>query len=394
MLDLALIGGGLQNGLIALATLAARPSARIAIFERADGLGGNHTWCFHDGDVAAADAAVLDPLVVARWRGHDVAFPRYRRTLTGGYAAIASTRFDEVVRARLAAAPRAAVHTGCAVVAVRPHEVFVRDGDRVVRHQAITVVDARGPSSDDAGAGGFQKFVGQEVRLAAPHGLTRPMLMDATVEQRGGFRFLYVLPLADDRLLIEDTCYADDAGLDRPALRAAIAAYAADHGWTIAAVEREEEGVLPLPWAGDVTAPRRGLIVGGYRGGWFHPVTGYSLPVAMRVARAIADAIADERDPAQAVGALVPDHRAQLALAHRLNWMMFRWFQPERRHGVLEHFYRLPEDAIGRFYALTFRRRDRARLFVGRPPRGLSWRAVLTAGPPRGAAPARAPEAP
>ena len=43
-LALALIGGGLQNGLIALATLAARPSARIALFERGPTLGGNHLW--------------------------------------------------------------------------------------------------------------------------------------------------------------------------------------------------------------------------------------------------------------------------------------------------------------------------------------------------------------
>ena len=60
--------------------------------------------------------------------------------------------------------------------------------------------------------------------------------------------------------------------------------------------------------------------------------------------------------------------------------MMFRWFPPAQRRGVLEHFYRLPEDTIARFYALTLTRRDRARVFLRRPPPGLSWRALVTGG--------------
>lgn len=378
-LDLALVGGGLQNGLVALAALAARPDARIAVFEQGARLGGNHTWCFHDGDADPAGRALVEPLVAHRWRGHDVAFPRYQRALTGGYAAITSDRLDRVVRARLAAAPGATLHTDTTVVAVRPGEVVVRRGEHLIRHQATTVVDARGPGRA-AGVGGFQKFLGLELRLDRPHGLTRPVLMDATVEQRDGFRFVYVLPLAADRLLVEDTYFSDSPALDRPTLRAEIERYAADHGWSVAAVEREEEGVLPLPWHAEVCEPTPGLVVAGYQGGWFHPVTGYSLPVALRLAQAVAGALAAGRDPAAAVAALVPAHRAQLAFALELNWMMFRWFVPERRLGVLERFYRLPEDSIARFYALAFRRRDRLRLFLGRPPRGLSWRAVVTGG--------------
>ncbi len=52
--DYALVGGGLQNGLLALALRAARPAARLALVERGATLGGNHTWCFHAGDLPAA----------------------------------------------------------------------------------------------------------------------------------------------------------------------------------------------------------------------------------------------------------------------------------------------------------------------------------------------------
>ena len=331
--DLALVGGGLQNGLIALAALAARPDLRLVVLERGPTLGGDHTWCFHADDVPTAAAAWFAPLVAHRWDGYEVAFPTRRRTLTSPYAALTAT----------------------------------------------TVVDARGPQRTAADAG-WQKFVGHELALDRPHGLTRPMLMDATVAQDDGFRFFYVLPLAPDRLLIEDTRFSDGPELDRAALAQEIAAYAAAHGWS-GRVVRTEHGCLPMPWTGDVVAPTPGLIVGGYQGGWFHPVTGYSLPIALRVAQAVADALAADREPAAALAPLVAEHRAQLGLAFRLTKMMFRWFAPPHRWGVLEHFYRLPEPTIRRFYALALTRGDRARLFVGRPPRGLSWRAVFGGAP-------------
>ena len=78
---------------------------------------------------------------------------------------------------------------------------------------------------------GYQTFLGQEVRLAAPHGLTAPIIMDASVAQQGGYRFVYVLPFGPDRVLIEDTHYVDTALWEPERLRANIAAYAAARGW-------------------------------------------------------------------------------------------------------------------------------------------------------------------
>jgi lycopene beta-cyclase len=317
--------------------------------------------------------------VTRRWPGYEVAFPAYRRALDSAYACITAERFDDVVRARLAAAPNARLYTEAEVVALAPGRVTVRHGGELRSVRATTVVDARGPDRL-SGAGGWQKFVGVELALAAPHGLTVPMLMDATVEQIDGFRFLYVLPLAPDRVLVEDTCFSERPELDAAGLRGRALAYARARGWHVVDVVREERGVLPMSWQADVTPPAPGLVTAGYQGGWFHPVTGYSFPVALRVAMAIGQAVADGVDPAAAVSAMVPAHRAQLRFALRLVWMMFRWFPPHARSGVLEHFYRLPEDTVRRFYALALSGRDQARIFVGRPPRGLSLRAMLAAG--------------
>ena len=375
-LDLALVGGGLQNGLVALAALAARPDARVAIFERGGSLGGNHTWCFHQDDVPEAARPWIEPLVARAWPGYEVRFAAYERALASTYACITAKRFDEVVRARVAAAPNASVHLGAEVIAVEPGRAVVRDGARTREVRAATVIDARGPDRA-GGTGGWQKFVGLELALARPHGLDVPILMDATVDQLDGFRFVYVLPLAPDRLLVEDTCFSDGAQLDAAAMHARVLAYAEARGWHAREIVREERGVLPMTWDAEVTPPVPGLVSGGYGGGWFHPVTGYSFPIALRLAAAVGEAIGRGDDAAAAVAALVPAHRAQLRFARRLVWMMFRWFPPERRAGVLEHFYRLPEDSVRRFYALALTGRDRARLFLGRPPRGLSLRRMF-----------------
>lgn len=362
VLDYALIGGGLQAGLIALAVRAAQPHARIGIVERGLALGGNHTWCFHAGDVPAG-ARWVDPLIAVRWPGYDVAFPGLRRTLDSDYACVTSERLDEVVRG---AVDELLLDTSALAVA---HDAV--ETTRGTLH-ARTVIDARGPAQLDGGSCGWQTFVGQEARVVG-HGLARPILMDATLAQDGGFRFMYVLPLAEDRLLIEDTRFTDAPYLDAPACRAAIAAYARDHGWDIAAVMREESGVLPLPLQLEVPAPGSPLVA-GYGGGYFHPVTGYSFPIAVRLANAVASGDA-------AVAALHRAHTAQLPFALRLNKMLFRWFPPDQRYHVIERFYRLPAASIRRFYALELTAFDRARFLFGRPPRGLSLRGVLGGAP-------------
>ncbi len=89
---------------------------------------------------------------------------------------------------------------------VNPHQVTLADGRTIA---AGAVINGRGPRKSRSLALGYQKFVGQGVRLTAPHGLTRPIIMDATVSQEDGYRFVYVLPLDATRLLIEDTRYSD-----------------------------------------------------------------------------------------------------------------------------------------------------------------------------------------
>jgi lycopene beta-cyclase len=68
--------------------------------------------------------------------------------------------------------------------------------------------------------------------------------------------------------------------------------------------------------------------------------------------------------------------------------MLYRAAAPEKRYRVLEHFYRLPEPLIARFYAGRLTRWDKLRVLSGRPPVpvGGALRALLSGAASREAA--------
>lgn len=368
--DIAILGGGLAGGLTALALAALRPDLRVMVVEAGTVCGGNHVWSFFDSDVAPDDRWLIDPLVVARWDRHCVRFPgrggAQERVLPVGYASLTGTRLDAVLRETL---PRDAVMTGSPVVEVGLHHAALADGRRI---EAGAVIDARGAQSWPGLAGGWQKFVGQKIRTG-PHGMAAPIIMDATVEQVDGYRFIYVLPFDAETLFVEDTYYSTDPHLDRAALAGRIAAWVGARGLTCE-VLGEEQGVLPVVAGGDGDAflkagHQPGVARLGARAGQFHPLTSYSLPCA--VAMALHVARAGSFSPAAldrlCLGA-AQGHWRDGGYFRLLARMMFGAGVPAQRWRIFAHFYRQNEGLIARFYAGEMSGLDRLRLLLGRPP--------------------------
>jgi lycopene beta-cyclase len=363
--DLILAGGGLANGLIAWRLRERRPELRILLLEQDDHLGGNHTWSFHASDLTAAERAWIAPLVSWRWPAYEVIFPAFTRTLDGGYCSILSDDFARV----LAPALGSALRTGARITALTPTRVELANGE--ILH-ARAVIDGRGPAPTPDLALGYQTFLGQELQLKAPHGLTAPIIMDAGVAQQGGYRFVYVLPFGPDRLLIEDTHYIDAAARDPDQLRANIAAYAQGRGWQVDAVLREEQGALPIVLAGDIERfwdRQGGQPCAGLRAGLFHFTTGYSLPHAVRLADAIAALPAP--DAPTLFAAIRAEARAEWdkqGFFRLLNRMLFLAGSPDARWRVMQKFYQLPAPLIAHFYAGRLSLADKARILSGKPP--------------------------
>ncbi len=362
---LIVAGGGLAGSLAALALAQRRPDVPILLIEEGQSFGGNHIWSFFDSDVDEDAQALVRPLVARRWERYDILFPRRRRTLPTGYNAVTSDLLDAHVRATLR--PNQ-YRLGTRIEALAATHVVLAGGERL---EASGVIDARGAANLSALDLGWQKFVGREYLFVEPHGLERPIIMDATVDQADGYRFVYCLPISPLRMLVEDTYYTLDPALDAPALGHRIDAYVHARGWR-GSVEREEQGVLPVTMGGDIGAlwaegPQVARL--GLRGGFFHPTTGYSLPDAVRNAQLLAR----QTDfGSRALHALFKREAEQLwrkrGFYRLLNKMLFRAAEPNQRYRVLEHFYRLDPKLISRFYAGRSGAWDKLRILSGKPP--------------------------
>lgn len=379
--DVILAGAGLANSLIALRLRERRPELRMLVLDAEVARAVEHTWSLFESDLRSDWARRLYARFDHRWDGYSVSFPRHSRELATGYASLSSGRLRGWLAEAMGADLRAV-----RIDSVTPTKVCGAHGEAF---EAPLVLDGRGWRPTQFVHCAAQKFVGLEVKLRRAHGLTRPIVMDASVAQTDGYRFLYVLPTGPDTLLLEDTRYSDGGELCAQDLEAAILRYARGRGWSVTEIVRRETGVLPVVLGGDPwrywdeqagSAPQVGMA-----GLFFHPTTGYSLPDALAVAELLAEA---PELTSTRIAPLLEETSKRLwrerSFYRLLNRMLFRAAEPDHRYRVLERFYRMPEPIVERFYAARTTAADKLRILSGRPPVRI-W-AALRAATDRGAA--------
>lgn len=375
MTDVVIVGGGLAGGLIALALHRARPEWHLQLIESGEVLGGNHRWSWFSSDLTAAGEALLEQFEQIRWdSGYDVQFPRYRRTLGAGYRSLASEDFDAGLKRLL---PPEAIRLKARVATLDAEGVTLESGERIA---ARTVIDCRSFTPSERLLGGWQIFTGRHFKYDKPHGIAQPIIMDASITQhapagnRSAYRFMYVLPLAEDELFFEDTYYDEMPAMDRDLLSRRIDQYASENGFVGGTEIGAESGVLPVITGGDFDAYLDsiripGVAMAGARGGFSHPLTSYTVPIAVENALAIAQ----QGDLAGVQLANFCETRAQAhwrttGIYRALGRMLFKAAEPQRRVDIFQRFYGLPESLIERFYACHSTLPDKARILIGKPP--------------------------
>lgn len=367
-IDMAIVGGGLAGGLAAWAVHRAHPALRLTLFEAGDRLGGNHRWSWFASDLCREGKKLLAGFPVTRWdAGYEVSFPGHSRALSSDYRSLSSDDFGAKLQAAL---PGGAIQTMARVTEIAPGAITLETGERV---SAKVVVDCREFIPSPQLRGGWQVFMGRHLRTQSPHGLVRPIVMDASVCQHDAYRFVYTLPLGPDELFVEDTYYADSPLLDRETLSERIDRYCAAMGWE-GEVLGGETGVLPVITGGDFAAYRtslgpQGVVRLGARGLFTHPLTSYTLPFAVANALELAR---QAQLPGERLAALF-DARAQAhwratRFYRHLGRMLFDAAQPAQRYRVFERFYRLGQPLIERFYAGQSTMTDKLRILSGKPP--------------------------
>ena len=183
----------------------------------------------------------------------------------------------------------------------------------------------------------FGAVLPAEDALRLVDGPDAAVFMDWRDSEQG---FLYVLPLGDGTVLVEETSLARRPGLPLEVLAARLRARLAAAG--LASRGREERVRIVL----DVPVPRRGRVVPfGAAAGLVHPATGYSVATSVRLADPVADAVAQawDRGPAEAAAA-----------AHRALWpSSARAVHGLRRHG-LRVLCGMPPELVPVFFELFF----------------------------------------
>ncbi len=406
--DYILVGGGLQSGLLCLALQHHQPHARVLLIERAAKLAGNHTWSFHPGDVPETCRPWVEPLMQHVWPSYEVRIGTYRREVELAYASVPATHLAKVVAKRIACKSQPIV-VGVGTPGVPPpgfssessmdletskvfessmNEVSPEEHLRILTGTEVAklghdhvittlgevyhgrlVIDCRGPASIEGGfAGcGFQKFWGFELELDQDWPFDVPVVMDASSDQSDGFRFVYSLPFSSRRVLVEDTRFSDSRDLDHDECFEHVALYLKTLGIDQFKIVRKESGILPMPFSDEMRPSARNPLAGGYAGGWFHAATGYSFPMAVGFAEAVAR-VPPEQAP-RAIANLAASHQWRSHYSRFLNRLLFRLVAPRWRHRIFRRFYRvLDEAAIERFYSHRFLASDAFRIVMGIPP--------------------------
>lgn len=365
-LPVVIVGGGLAGALAALRLAQRRPDLPLLLIEGEASFGGNHTWSFFDSDVPDAAWDLVAALQPVRWPRHRVHFTGREREFAAAYNSVGAEALDALVKARLQAGQ---YRLNAPVTRLEPKQVELATGEVIA---ARAVIDARGPDGPMPGLElGWQKFVGIEFAAAAPEP-DCATVMDARLPQLDGYRFVYVLPLAADRVLVEDTYYSNGPELDAAAVAQQVRALAAARGLAGAEL-RQEQGVLPILiggdpdqfWPADDPVPRLGL-----KGGFFHATTGYSFGLALQLAEELSR-LPGPLDAAQLARwsrGRFRRHWRETRFFRVLNRMLFHAAAPDRRDRIFAHFYRLPQERIARFYAGKPTFSDMARILSGKPP--------------------------
>jgi len=366
--DIAIVGGGLAGGLIALALAQHRPDISVRLIEAGSTLDSNRRWSWFSSDLSREGKVLMRRLPAARWNdGYDVRFPGDWQQPGARYRSLSSADFAAALHEQLAPG---SILLNSPVAALDAAGVTLDSGERI---EARAVIDCRGFAPSPHLQGGWQVFLGRHVRTERPHGVRRPVIMDATVGQGHNFRFVYVLPLAERELLVEDTYYQSQGVIDESALNRRLDRYFGKKHWDCE-VLGVEKGVLPVISGGDFEAwqaERRidGVARAGAHAGFLHPLTGYTLPFAVDTALAVANS-ADLSGPELA--AMLEEraraHWRATRFYRRLATMLFGAARPSRRWKMFRRFYSLSDSLLERFYAAESTRADKLRILCGKPP--------------------------
>ncbi|MCX7675073.1 MAG: lycopene cyclase family protein [Bdellovibrionaceae bacterium] len=389
-----IVGAGWAGKLAAYWLLRHFPQAEIHLWDQRPGFDSSHTWSFFESDIPEELLPILQDIPHTRWPKHCVHFPQFSREISIPYWSVEEDRLNQFLSAQVALQ----WHWGKSI----------KNLDDFGTQPTQVIIWATGWPPLDQKAHplyGWQKFVGLKFRLQVTHRLTAPIIMDARIPQRDGYRFFYVLPYSDRDLLIEDTYYSRDISIDIAKIKEEIFQYTKTQFGAIEDVLHEEVGCLPIPlWPPHVSTtaltplPRSKSLEGeslhqtyprmftlGASAGAFHPVTGYSSEALFKQLLALNSQLRifskslpwNPHSPSPGHWLKIIDPakgtpsqtKSSSLLWYLLNQFLFLGAPDLERWKVFDFFYRHQSPKlISRFYNRQMRWQDWISFFMHWPP--------------------------
>lgn len=353
--DALIVGAGCAGLSLAVHVAAAarearRPCPRIVLLEPRTAYARDRTLC---GWRVGADHPFA-AAVSHRWTRWAVQDER-RRVVRGdprhAYEHIPADAFYAAAAALLAAEPSVELRLGVRVHALAERGDHVHAETSAGPLRAALAFDSRpAPPASATGVEEvalLQNFVGWEVdvgRAVFDPGVAE--VMDFAVAQARGLHFMYALPFAPERALVEAT-YITPAPISEAQCEADIRGWLARRVGVAEVTPRfVERGVIPMTTAPSVarTSPR--IVHLGLRGGLAKPSTGYAFAAIQRVSAALAgQLVASPRRPPSP-----PAPRPAAAVAMDRVFLSYIERHPDRAPALfVDLFEKLPPALLCRF---------------------------------------------
>lgn len=381
--EYVILGAGCAGLSLCYYLLKQGVTAPILILDRKERFEDDRTWCFWD-----VEPTPFSHLATARWNSWSVEAEGRRIVQTSQsypYLCLTAANFYRHALRTIAAHPNVTLRLGETVESYKElgDETFVATRRRV--YKARYVLDGRGlppgsPVFEAARRDAVwvpQRFVGLRLRTSRDVFDTGTCkLMDFSVSQKRGLRFVYVLPFGSREALVENV-YLAEGHTSSEEHRVEIQTYL-ESAYGLRpdeiVIDGEERGYIPMT---DHRFPRklgeRAYAV-GMLGGESRPSTGYTFVRIQRYCRALATALVQGDEPPTRI------HPRRLEVLDAV-FLRFMRARPELCPEIYARMFAgVPPDSLVRFLTEKSTPADEARLIGALPKKpfiGIAGRMLL-----------------
>lgn len=343
-----IVGGGLWGSLLAIRLKQRHPGVNFKLYEATSTLGEGLSLSFHQTDLSPESMKWLKPFITHQWKKFQVEFPRFHKSIDDTYCTIHSQDFDKKLKEELAQA----------------NVVFNHD---ISLEEALTegayVIETRNQGYFKAQ--GYQKSLALQVRVSGHHGLTIPMTVDATVEQKSGFRYLQYLPLDESTLLVKDIRYSVSPALYDQYFEEDILCDMKLRGWEPAEVLSREHDFRKVPLE-EFMPQTAGRVI--RLEGFYHDTTGEVLPDAVRLIDRMVQTSFRYGELTEVVKTYQMERSSKKKVMRSLNRLLYQQTTPcHGRYQFMQLLYQMPQQMRHKFYAGDLEMMDIVKAVMGKP---------------------------